>query len=495
MSIACGWHPAGSVLHSRSFAPAFPEKQYLKWMQELTTITRALGDARDADVQIAFLQKSLKKLQKEQGVQETGKSAGKPSMEPAIRFLLLTLEKKRSLLQKRVLSAIAGLEKSHVADDMQRTFASMNTGFMANRPKPKLYGIPPLAGLRIGRRLSKLLSYEPWIRHPEAVAEHHATRIAAKKLRYTMEIYGSVYRNSLEKPLARVKKIQEILGEIHDCDVWIDHITLILLRERSLLRSSKGTKRPDTVTLSSLKAVLEDRESERKRRYRQFVRYWHALARARLWEDLRKTLDSGRKARFRSHSPYTDQLAMTAVHLLAQECPDTQTHSRQVSALALMLFDNLRSLHKLGPHDRFLLESAALLHDIGWKYGQAGHNKHGADMVFSDENLPFDLPERGVIGLAILSHRGKALLSSHPYFHLMSTVFQKKTCILAAILRIADGLDCLHNASVREVHCVILSDHVICDLVGTGELSLEKERARSRADLFTQAFGRKLVIR
>jgi CHAD domain-containing protein len=31
-------------------------------MKELTKITRALGDARDADVQIAFLQKTLNKI-------------------------------------------------------------------------------------------------------------------------------------------------------------------------------------------------------------------------------------------------------------------------------------------------------------------------------------------------------------------------------------------------------------------------------------------------
>lgn len=43
------------------FISCFPEKQYRKWMQEITRITRALGDARDADVQISFLQKSLKK--------------------------------------------------------------------------------------------------------------------------------------------------------------------------------------------------------------------------------------------------------------------------------------------------------------------------------------------------------------------------------------------------------------------------------------------------
>ena len=48
-----------------------------------------------------------------------------------------------------------------------------------------------------------MLSYEPWVPYPDAVAEHHATRIAAKKLRYTMEIYGPVYRRNLKKPLIR----------------------------------------------------------------------------------------------------------------------------------------------------------------------------------------------------------------------------------------------------------------------------------------------------
>ncbi|MHB8053394.1 MAG: CHAD domain-containing protein, partial [Methanoregula sp.] len=50
------------------FRTCFPDKQYMKWMKEITKITRALGDARDADVQIVFLTKSLKKIQKDPGV-------------------------------------------------------------------------------------------------------------------------------------------------------------------------------------------------------------------------------------------------------------------------------------------------------------------------------------------------------------------------------------------------------------------------------------------
>jgi len=89
---------------------------------------------------------------------------------------------------------------------MQLVFTTIDAEFRAARKRPGMQGIPPVAALRIGKRLSVLLSYEPWVFHPEAVAEHHATRIAAKKLRYTMEIYGSVYRNNLIKPLARIKK-------------------------------------------------------------------------------------------------------------------------------------------------------------------------------------------------------------------------------------------------------------------------------------------------
>jgi CHAD domain-containing protein len=438
------------------FRTCFPEKQYRKWMAELTKITRALGEARDADVQITFLQKLLKRLEKDEGSQKTAAPADKkPTMKPAVHYLLAARQKKRALLQKRVLSALSSLKKSRVCEDIQGIFAFMNTAFSAERGRPVLRGIPPVAALRIGKRLATLLSYEPWVRHPEAVAEHHATRIAAKKLRYTMEIYGPVYRNGLKKPLARVKKIQEILGDLHDCDVWIDHITLLLLQERSLLRTAGKTKRPDTATLSSLKVFLQDRENERKRRYRQFVRYWHALSRAGLWEDLKKMLISGRKARFRTPASYTEPEAMKAVHLLAQQYPEGQDHSRHVTSLALMLFDKLQSLRNLNAHDRLLLESAGLLHDIGWKFGQAGHNRRGAEMVFSDEHLPFDPAERGVIGLVILSHRGRVCLSSHPYFLLLSPGFQEKTKILAALLRVADGLDYTHNGTVGRLTAVL----------------------------------------
>jgi len=477
------------------FKTCFPEKQYMKWMREITKITRALGDARDADVQITFLQKSLKKLQKDTVSQEKILSGTQPSLEPALRFLLSALQKKRELLQKRVLSAVSGLEKSHVPDEMQQVFASLGEELGSIRKKPNGYGIPAVAALRIGKRLSAVLSYESWILQPEAVAEHHACRIAAKKLRYTMEIYGSIYRNNLEKPLSRVKKIQEILGDIHDCDVWIDQITTLLLRERTLLRSGKGARRPDTKILASLKALLRDREEERKRRYRQFVRYWQALQRIHLWDELRASLFTGRKISYCPPKSYRNDEAAEKVKEVSGRCPGIQAHSRHVTDLALMLFDSLEPLHNLAEHDRFLLGCASQLHDIGWTYGQQGHNRRGAEMVFSDETLLFDLEERGILAFVVLSHRGKVRISDNPYLENISPEARREARMLAAILRIADGLDYLHNGSVHETHCVLTNGVVTCTVSGTGDMTIEKERAQGKADLFFSVFEKVLVVR
>ena len=75
--------------------------------------------------------------------------------------------------------------------------------------------------------------------------------------------------------------------------------------------------------------------------------------------------------------------------------PEVMAHSRKVTDLALTIFDDLTPLHQMGAHERFLLECTALLHDIGWKFGHKGHSKRGADMIVSDEYLPFDLHEQG----------------------------------------------------------------------------------------------------
>jgi CHAD domain-containing protein len=476
------------------FRPCFTDKQYAKWMLEITRITRALGEARDADVQMAHLRKFLKKQEKEINRKKES-SSREASPVPAARYLLDGLGKRRAHLQQPVIAALSALEKSRVIPDMRTAFMNREQEVRSVRKRLPLHAIPMEAAWRIETRLLAMLSFEPWISHPEAVAEHHATRIAAKKLRYTLEIYGTAYRNGLNKHLVRVKRIQEILGDLHDCDVWIDEITTLLLKERTLLRTYKGEKRPDPATLASMKVFLAEKEKERRALYRQFTHYWAMLGRTGIWQDLRESLTQKRKARYLPPSPPDEKSIRAAVERLTQTFPEVAGHSRTVTGLALMLFDSLEPLHKLGSRERFLLECAGLLHDIGWKYGQKGHNRRGARMVLMDEGLPFDLAERSIISLMVATHRGGTMLEDDPLYNLLSSDNRKKTLVLASLLRIADGLDFMHTGTVQEIHCIISDSMIGCDLTSVADCTAEKQRAQAKADLFPGAFGRSVVIR
>ncbi|MFA4876581.1 MAG: CHAD domain-containing protein [Methanoregula sp.] len=475
------------------FRECFPKKQYRRWMQEIANITRALGEARDADVQIAYLQKQIKKSSSAWKLRHPGAGNDASPEDKALRYLLAETRKKRSGLQSRVLSALDALQKSRVIPEMKSFFLA-STGNRAPS-KALMYGISPVAAYRIDSRLEALLSFEPWVSHPEAVAEHHATRIAAKKLRYTMELFGPVYRLGLNKPLLRVKKIQEILGDIHDCDVWIDAIIRILLHERSRLRSANEEKRPDTATLASLKILLAEREKERSFLYRRFTRYWESQKKAGLWDELKNTLMSGRKKQYRPKAPQSQADIRAAVTRLASVYPEGISHSSHVTRLALMLFDNLRTVHQLGEGERFLCECAGMLHDIGWMAGQKQHNQAGAKLVFSAEILPLDIPDRAFISLAVSAHRGKRAPEQEYYYRILLENLQRPALIVAAILRVADGLDYQRTGSVQEVHTVIGKDEILLDALSPADITVEKEHARMKSDLFLRAFSRQLVIR
>jgi CHAD domain-containing protein len=476
------------------FRPCFPQKQYRRWMQEITSITRALGEARDTDVQIAFLSKYEKKQAKKFNSRRKKTTGAVPATAPAIQYLLSRLQKKRTTLQSKVISALLKLEKSQVIEEMRNTFSNYQSARRRVRKKSLVYGISPVAALRIEKRMHKMLSYEQWIPNPDAVAEHHATRIAAKKLRYTMEVYGEVYRRGLKKIHARVKKIQEILGDLHDCDVWIDQVTLLLLQERALLRTDGHTKRPDAATISSLNLFLQERRKERTILHRKFMRYWQALGRLGTWDELCMSLVKGRKTRFRPPTKYNEAEVNTAVRTLAREYPQALEHSRHATDLALMIFDDLQPLHQLDTRERFLLECAGMLHDIGWKFGQRRHNIRSADMIVSDENLPFDIPERSIITLVARSHRGNVAPETSGFFRLLSPEYQKQVLVLAAILRIADGFDYLHLGTIQAVSCAFEGQEILVNVTADGDVSVEKQRAGVKSDLFIRVFNRKAVI-
>lgn len=73
-------------------------------------------------------------------------------------------------------------------------------------------------------RLEELCSFSPRVLDPEEVEALHDMRIAAKRLRYVLELTKPALGPSAAGGARTAKKLQDLLGQIHDCDVMLPRV-------------------------------------------------------------------------------------------------------------------------------------------------------------------------------------------------------------------------------------------------------------------------------
>jgi len=142
---------------------------------------------------------------------------------------------------------------------------------------------------------------------------------------------------------------------------------------------------------------------------------------------------------------------MEAVRAMARALDPDPDHAFQVCRLALQLFDQLAELHTLEPSARRWLEAAALLHDVGFSVEVNRHHKHSMEIIRRTELPGFSPRDRDIVACVARYHRKADPDPEHPVFRDLDSEAQTVVTRLAALLRIADGLDRAHQASVREV--------------------------------------------
>jgi hypothetical protein len=70
-------------------------------------------------------------------------------------------------------------------------------------------------------RLDELCGFMPKAADPDEVVALHNMRIAAKRLRYILEVTGPCFGAYAKTATKMTKALQDLLGEIHDCDVQV----------------------------------------------------------------------------------------------------------------------------------------------------------------------------------------------------------------------------------------------------------------------------------
>jgi CHAD domain-containing protein len=253
------------------FAMCLPAKKQKNWLQQIKQVTRALGEARDADVQIDRLQEFAA------GITLRRHHAG-------IDRLLLRLRQQRQRLQPGLQQAMQTLRESRVLEEMTNHF----TPLAARQEHDPQYTstLYRHAFMAISASLEAFLAYDSIVNMPERVEELHAMRISAKHLRYTIENLAPLYGGKMKPYLQAVRKAQEILGDIHDCDVWIEFLPRFMEEEKQRILDFYTHTRPYPRLVSGLEHFRQDRQAMRERQYNDFVIRWQHWKDENLWAKL-----------------------------------------------------------------------------------------------------------------------------------------------------------------------------------------------------------------
>ncbi|MCA9399455.1 MAG: metallophosphoesterase family protein, partial [Candidatus Omnitrophica bacterium] len=179
---------------------------------------------------------------------------------------------------------------------------------------------------------------------------------------------------------------------------------------------------------------------------------------------------------------------------LARSCDYEQKHSHQVTKLALKIFDQLKDLHKLDSHRRILLQSASLLHDIGWVKGRVRHHKTSRDIILKSFSLPLTKEEKLIVAMVARYHRRALPKDSHKYYGELSVRKKEEINKLAGMLRLADGLDRSHVNAVKNLKCLVKAEKIILEISSNDFSDWDQELALKKSNLFQDAFKRNVHI-
>ncbi len=164
-------------------------------------------------------------------------------------------------------------------------------------------------------RVGELTDLAEVARDPGEVKAQHDLRIAAKRLRYVLELTGFCLGRPAETALRRARDLQEVLGEMHDCDEMLprvrQHIADLQDRDAEAVRALAGSAKsldpalaievPRHSEYEGLEALAISLGAKRRLMFDRFAEFWRRQEELGTWARLERAaeaqLERSRQAR------------------------------------------------------------------------------------------------------------------------------------------------------------------------------------------------------
>jgi CHAD domain-containing protein len=259
-----------------------------------------------------------------------------------------------------------------------------------------------LAARELHLRALRTEKPEPW----------HALRIGVKRFRYTVE---SLLPELYESWGENLKRVQDLLGEVHDLDVLAETIARVAGDE------------PEAARTGWMERIAAERET-RLDEYRQLC-----MGENRLWQDWKQGLPQGEQL---------EAAGMARLQATARALGVNRGKAAQVTRLALRLYEGLEQLKAAAPfaskQSRKVMQAAARLHGIG--AGLRAKSPEKAARKFL-RRLPLPVgwtePEWDLLGLTVRYHRGEEPKAKRKAYARLTKEERQALCAMAGVLRLA----------------------------------------------------------
>lgn len=194
----------------RDFLPYLPKRSFASSIKRFKGIADALGEVRDQDVAIQALEEIEKKA---------------PAEHAAALNQFIAKRKEVRERQRRELKVV--LAKGELKSLETDFTAALEEATTVTERKRKRLTPPTFATVSqeiIRDRLKEFEKRSDGLFKPLDVNALHELRIAAKRLRYAIELLAPCFPRSISTHAKRAARLQAALGDLHDCDSWIMHL-------------------------------------------------------------------------------------------------------------------------------------------------------------------------------------------------------------------------------------------------------------------------------
>jgi CHAD domain-containing protein len=197
-----------------ALSPAFKGTVEDELISIAKTVTRSLGAVRDADVFLAEFT-------------EMAASSEDPEERLALAYLIGRRQAER-------LAALDRMRKRLSKLDLKRSRKKFRKTAKDTRKGADDQMLVTLAREVMSDRIDLVYAHSPAALEEDNAHEQHSMRIAFKHLRYAVETFAPCFDSSFSRIHDTLVAFQDVLGEIHDLDVFSEAVEATLDREEAL---------------------------------------------------------------------------------------------------------------------------------------------------------------------------------------------------------------------------------------------------------------------